>query len=124
MTDQNKELAAYVTEQLSGLGEVRSIPMMGGYIFYYRERIFGGIYDSGFMVKLTKASRRYMPDSVPAAPYKGAKEMLPVTILENRELLQEMVSEMFGELPERKPGKSSRKKQASGEPGSASKKKG
>ncbi len=78
----------------------------GGYVFYYRERIFGGIYERGFMVKLTKASRRYMPDSVPEPPYAGAKDMLPVTILENREMLQKMVAEMFEELPERKPRKS------------------
>lgn len=38
MANNNKELAAYVTEQLADLGEVRSIPMMGGYVFYYRER--------------------------------------------------------------------------------------
>ena len=46
-----------------------------------------------------------MPDSVPEAPYDGAKEMLPVTILEDREMLQKMVSEMYSELPERKPKK-------------------
>ena len=46
-----------------------------------------------------------MPDSVPEVPYEGAKEMLPVTILENREKLQQMVADMFDELPERKPKK-------------------
>ncbi len=112
MADKNKELAAYVTEQLADLGEVRNIPMMGGYVFYYRERIFGGIYERGFMVKLTKAGRRYMPDSVPEPPYAGAKDMLPVTILENREMLQKMVAEMFEELPERKPRKPKNKTSA------------
>ena len=97
-----KELAEYVTEQLSGLDDVRKIPMMGGYIFYYKERIFGGIYGSGFMVKITNASQRFMPDSVAEPPYEGAKPMLPVTILDNKEQLQEMVVEMFPELPERK----------------------
>ncbi len=97
----NKELATYIMEQLSDLMEIRNIPMMGGYIFYYRERIFGGIYENGFMVKITKASKYYMPDSLPEAPYKGAKEMLPVTILENREILKKMVSEMYEELPKR-----------------------
>lgn len=101
----NKELEQYIMEQLAGLTEIRSIPMMGGYIFYYRERIFGGIYENGFLVKITKASRQYMPDSVPEAPYAGAKEMLPVTILEDQEMLQKMVSEMYQELPERKPKK-------------------
>lgn len=108
----NKELAAYVTEQLEGLGEIRSIPMMGGYIFYYRERIFGGIYEPGFMVKETTASKKYMPDSEAKPPYEGAKPMLPVTILENKELLQEMVTAMYPELPERKVKK--RKKKVSG----------
>lgn len=101
----NKELAAYVMEQLSELGDIRNIPMMGGYIFYYRERIFGGIYEGGFMVKVTAASEKYMPDSVPEPPYEGAKPMLPVTILEDRETLQTMVEEMYPELPERKPKK-------------------
>lgn len=97
----NKELAAYVMEQLADLGEVRNIPMMGGYIFYYKERIFGGIYEKGFMVKVTEASKKYMLDSEPEPPYDGAKPMLPVTILENREMLQKMVDEMYSELPER-----------------------
>lgn len=98
---KNKELAAYIMEQLCDLGDMRSIPMMGGYIFYYKERIFGGIYGSGFMVKVTKASKKYMPDSEPEPPYKGAKPMLPVTILEDKEMLQKMVEEMYSELPER-----------------------
>ncbi len=106
-----EELAGYVTDQLAELENIRKTPMMGGYIFYYRERIFGGIYKSEFMVKITEASRKYMPDSIARPPYDGAKEMLPVTIIDDRELLQKMVSEMFSELPERKPktGKSGKK---------------
>ncbi len=50
-----------------------------------------------------RASRKYMPDSIACPPYDGAKNMLPVTIIDDRELLQKMVSEMFDELPERKP---------------------
>lgn len=98
----NKGLAEYVMEQMSGLENVRYIPMMGGYIFYYKERIFGGIYGNNFMVKITEASKKFMPDSEPEPPYKGAKNMLPVTILENREQFQEMVKLMLNELPERK----------------------
>ena len=98
-----KELAEYITEQLAELGDIRSIPMMGGYVFYYRERIFGGIYEPGFMVKITEASKKHMPDSIACPPYDGAKDMLPVTIIDDRELLQKMVAEMFDELPERKP---------------------
>lgn len=101
----NKELAEYIMEQLEGLEHIRNIPMMGGYIFYYNERIFGGIYESGFMVKITKASKRYMPDSEEECPYEGAKPMLPVTIVDDSEKLKEMVKAMYPELPERKPKK-------------------
>lgn len=101
----NKELASYIMDQLAELGDIRNIPMMGGYVFYYRERIFGGIYGSGFMVKITEASKKYMPDSEPEPPYEGAKPMLPVTILEDRAALQAMVREMYPELPEKKPKK-------------------
>lgn len=99
---KNKELAEYIMEQLSDLGDIRNIPMMGGYIFYYKERIFGGIYGNGFLVKITETSKKYMPDSEPEPPYEGAKPMLPVTILENRVELQNMVEEMYPELPDRK----------------------
>lgn len=101
--EQNKRMMEYVMDQLSGLPGVRQIPMMGGYIFYYNERIFGGIYDSGeLLIKITETSRKYMPDSEPELPYEGAKEMLPCTILEDREMLQEMIREMWKELPQRK----------------------
>ena len=99
----SKELSQYIMEQLSDLGDVRNIPMMGGYIFYYKVRIFGGIYGNGFMVKITEASKKYMPDNKPEPPYDGAKPMLPVTILDDREKLQKMVCEMYPELLERKP---------------------
>ena len=84
----SKELSLYIMEQLTDLGDVRNIPMMGGYIFYYKERIFGGIYGNGFMVKITEASKKYMPDSIAEPPYDGAKPMFPVTILDDREKLQ------------------------------------
>ncbi len=101
--EQNERMMEYVMDQLSDLPGVRQIPMMGGYIFYYNERIFGGIYGSGeLLVKITEASQKYMPDSEPELPYEGAKEMLPCTILEDREKLQSMVMEMWVELPERK----------------------
>ena len=104
-----KEFAEYILDQLSDLGEVRCIPMMGGYLFYIDDRVFGGIYDSGsLMVKITPASRRAMPDAVPEPPYEGAKDMLPVTILDDREAFSRMVAEMYDELPDPKPRRKKR----------------
>ncbi len=101
--EQNKRMMEYVMDQLSGLSGVRNIPMMGGYIFYYNERIFGGIYGSGeLLVKITKTSKKYMPDSEPALPAEGTKEGLPRPILEDREKPEQPVMEMWEELPEKK----------------------
>ena len=96
-----KGMADFVLYQLSGLDGVSCRPMMGGYVFYIHDRVFGGIYDSGeLMVKQTETSIRCMPDSRPEPPLPGARDMLPCTILKNRELLQRMVGEMYAELPQ------------------------
>ena len=98
-----KELAAYVADQLSGLDGVRSRPMMGGYIFYYRERIIGGIYEPGFLLKDVPAARKAMPGVEPVPVEEGGKpKMLPCVLLDDREALQKTVAAMWPELPERK----------------------
>ena len=96
-----RELADYVTDQLSGLEGIRRTPMMGGYIFYINNRIFGGIYEPGVMVKITEASRRAMPDAEPMPPYEGAKPMLRVTNeqIEDSGLLLRLLDAMLPELP-------------------------
>ena len=102
----SKELAAYVTDQLSGLDGVRNRPMMGGYIFYYREKIIGGIYEPGFLLKDVPAAREAMPDAELVPVEEGGRpKMLTCTILDDREKLQAMVTVMWPQLPERKPRK-------------------
>lgn len=101
----NRELADFVSAQLAPLPEVRRIPMMGGFIFYYRERIFGGIYGPGFMVKNVPAAWRFMPGTSAEPPYDGAKPMLHVLILADSAKLRAMVQAMWEELPERPPRK-------------------
>lgn len=103
-----KELALYVAEQLAPLGEVRYIPMMGGWLFYYREKLIGGIYEDGFAVKDTSASRRFMPNCREEVWEHTPAALLPCTILEDGEKLCQMVREMYPELPKpkaKKPGK-------------------
>ena len=103
-----RELADYVMDQLSGVEGIRNIPMMGGYIFYINDRIFGGIYESGMMVKITDASRRALPEAEPMPPYEGAKPLLPALNLDDREAFSRMVREMYDELPEQKPRRKKR----------------
>ena len=94
-----KEYLENVLEQLSGLDEVSFRAMMGEYILYYRSRVFGGIYDDRLLVKPVPAAVKLMPDASKELPYDGAKEMILVDDVDNREFLCELVEAMYEELP-------------------------
>lgn len=98
----SREYLDFILEQLSGLDQVTYRPMMGEYILYYRGRIVGGIYDDRFLVKPTKSALAMMPDADREVPYEGAKEMLLVDNVDNREFLTELLTAMYDELPEPK----------------------
>ena len=100
-----KEYLDFILEQLSLLDGISYCAMMGEFIIYYRGKIAGGIYDNRFLVKNVKSAREKMPDAKLELPYEGAKEMLLVDDVENREFLRELFDAMFDELPEPKPKK-------------------
>lgn len=95
----SKQYLDFVLEQLSTLEDISYRAMMGEYIIYYKGKIVGGIYDDRFLVKQTKASRKLMPDARLELPYEGAKEMLLVDDIDNKEFLNELFIEMYDELP-------------------------
>ena len=94
-----KEYLDFVLEQLSGIDEVSYWAMMGEYILYYRSRVFGGIYDDRLLVKPVPSAVKRMPDASMELPYDGAKEMILVDDVDNREFLCELVEAMYEELP-------------------------
>ena len=94
-----KEYLDFILEQLSGLDEITYKAMMGEYIIYYRGKIVGGIYDDRFLVKNVKTAREMMPDADLEFPYEGAKEMLLVDDVDNKEFLRELLEAMYDELP-------------------------
>lgn len=95
----SKEYLAFILEQLSGLDEITYRGMMGEYIIYYRGKIIGGIYDNRFLIKPVKAAISLMPDSSYELPYEGAKEMLLVDNIEDKEFLVQLINAMYDELP-------------------------
>ena len=97
-----KEYLDFVIEQLSGMDEISYRAMMGEYILYYRGRVFGGIYDNRLLVKPVTTAMKLMPDAPMELPYDGAKEMILVDDVDNREFLCKLVESMWEELPERK----------------------
>ena len=95
----SKDYLEYILDQLSGLDDISYRAMMGEYIIYYRGKIIGGIYDDRFLVKPVKSAVAMMPDADLELPYEGAKEMLLVDDVENREFLRELLEAMYDELP-------------------------
>ena len=95
----DKEYLEYILEQLSDLDDISYRKMMGEYIIYYRGKIIGGIYDNRFLVKPVKAVMEMMPDADMELPYEGAKEMILVDNIEDRDFLGERLEAMYEELP-------------------------
>ncbi|MBQ7549617.1 MAG: TfoX/Sxy family protein [Clostridia bacterium] len=98
----SKEYLNFILDQLSGAEDISYRAMMGEYIIYYRGKIIGGIYDDRFLVKPVRSAAAMMPDADMELPYEGAKEMLLVDDVENRDFLKELLEAMYDELPEPK----------------------
>ena len=104
----SREYLDFVLEQLSELDDVSHRAMMGEYIIYYQGKVIGGIYDDRFLVKQTKSAKELMPGAALELPYEGAKEMLLVDNLDDKEFLAALFNAMVNELPAPKKRKSKR----------------
>ncbi|MEY8390440.1 TfoX/Sxy family protein [Lachnospiraceae bacterium 45-W7] len=106
----SKDYLAFVLEQLSGLDDISYRAMMGEYIIYFHGKIVGGIYDDRLLVKPVPSAISLMPTASYELPYEGAKEMLLVDDIDNREFLCNLFLSMYEELPTPKKKKTSSKK--------------
>ena len=95
----SKKYFDFILEQLSELDDVSHRAMMGEYIVYYRGKVVGGIYDDRFLVKPTKSAAAMMPNADAELPYEGAKGMLLVDNVDNKDFLRELLEAMYAELP-------------------------
>lgn len=95
----DKQYMLFMMEQLCGLEEFACRPMMGEYILYYRGKIFGGLYDDRLLVKPVAAAKALMPNAPLELPYEGAKPLLMVEDVDDRDFLVQLVEAMYPELP-------------------------
>ena len=95
----SKDFLNFISEQLSPLDGIEYKPMMGEFLLYLRGKLVGGIYDDRLLVKPVKSAIGYMPDATRSLPYEGAKEMLLVDNLDDKEYLCGLFEAMFDELP-------------------------
>ncbi len=99
----DREYLDFILEQLSDLDGISYRAMMGEFIIYYKGKIAGGIYDDRFLVKPVKSAVEYMPDAEYELPYEGAKKMLLVSNVDDREFLTGLFRAIYEDLPEPKP---------------------
>ena len=90
-----KEYKDFILEQLRKLN-VTSKPMMGEYLLYYNNILFGGIYDDRLLVKIVDNNKKYnMQESI---PYESAKPMYFVDDVDNEEVLRDIVLDTCEDL--------------------------
>ena len=94
----DRGLADFIMDQLSGL-QAACRPMMGEYVLYVDGKVVGGIYDDRLLVKPTASALAMLPDTPREMPYPGAKEMLLVDRVEDREFLQMLLTSVAEDLP-------------------------
>lgn len=94
-----KEYLSYVLEQLGGLDGITYRSMMGEYIIYYKEKIIAYICDDRLLAKITPSALADIPNARFEKPYDGAKDMLLVEDIDDREFLCKLFDDMYDELP-------------------------
>lgn len=97
-----KEYLNFILDQLSGLSDITYRMMMGEYIIYYRGKIAAYVCDDRFLIKPVDSVKRILPEAPLEPPYEGAKDMVLIEDVDNRELMEKLFDAMYKELPEPK----------------------
>ena len=91
----SKEYKNYILELLSNLEDITSKPMMGEYLLYYKDILFGGIYDDRFLIKETKSNNKYQLKE--EISYTNAKKMYLLDN-ENQDFIKEIIIKTYEDL--------------------------
>ena len=85
-----KEYRDFILEQLSEVPNITCRPMIGEFLLYSNNVLFGGIYDDRLLVKIVPENKQYkMAEEI---PYDGAKPIHFVEDVDNKEKLAEIVN--------------------------------
>ena len=96
----SKEYKDFILEQLDLLDNVTCKAMMGEFLLYYNDVLFGGIYDNRLLVKIVVTNKKFNMQK--QIPYENAKPMYLADDVDNKELLKEIVVETCKSLPSKK----------------------
>lgn len=91
----SKEYLAYVLDLLRDVSGISYKYMMGEYVLYKDNIIFGGIYDNRFLMKKTKSIEEH--NFKEAIPYPKGSSMYLIDI-ENPDEIREIVNKIYKDL--------------------------
>lgn len=91
-----KEFRDYILEHLKLLNNITCKPMMGEYLLYYNNKLFGGIYDDRFLIKITNSNQKY--NLTKTIPYETAKPMYYIEDIDNQDLLKDIILNAYHDL--------------------------
>ncbi len=97
-----KDYLDYILEQLSLVEGISHRKMMGEYILYHHGKIAAYLCDNRLLVKILPSTLALLPEARQEPPYEGAKPMLLVEDVDDREFLKTLFNTMYPELPEKK----------------------
>ena len=101
----DREYIDFIMERLSGLGDVSCRQMMGEYIIYHHGKIAAYLCDDRLLVKPVPSAAKMMPNAKYEPPYDGAKDMILVEDIDDKDFLTNLFNSMYSELPEPKKSK-------------------
>ena len=94
-----KDYRDFILEQLNLLDNITCRPMMGEYLLYYNDILFGGIYDERLLIKIVETNKKYnLKEQI---PYQNAKPMYIIDDMYNKEKIKEIVIETCKVLPKK-----------------------
>lgn len=95
----SSEYLNFILEQLSGIDGITHRMMMGEYIIYLRGKIAAYICDDTLLVKPVKSALKYVSPHILKPPYDGAKDMLLIENVDDREYLCGLFNAIYDDLP-------------------------
>lgn len=97
----SKEYLAFILDQLSLSNGITYRMMMGEYMICHHGKIAAYLCDDRLLVKILPSTIKLLPDARKEPPYEGAKDMLLVENVDDREFLKVLFEAMYPELPDR-----------------------
>ena len=96
----SKEDKEFILKRLDLLEGITCRAMMGEYLLYYNNILFGGIYDNRLLVKIVNSNKKYnLQEQI---PYERAKAMYLIDDIDNKEKVKEIIIETCKDLPIKK----------------------